>query len=89
MNSSNGGRSGGDEQAVLAVFQEAARQVDGSGRIVLAKDTQISELGLDSVAVMELVAQVEQQLGVRIPDEQLTSATSIGGLVDAVRRLLP
>jgi acyl carrier protein len=82
-------QSGRDEHSVLAVFQEAARQVDGSGRLAVTRETQISELGLDSVAVMELVAHVEQQLQIRIPDEQLTSASSIGHLVDVVERLLP
>ena len=93
MTSPSSVQSGSNDHAVLAVFQEAARQVDGSGRLgsgrlVIGRETQISDLGLDSVAVMELVAQVEQRLDIRIPDEQLMAATSIGALVDVVERLL-
>jgi acyl carrier protein len=77
------------DDTVLAVFREALRQVDGSGRLVLEPDTEISELGLDSVAVLELVAYVEQELDVRIPDEQLGAARSIGDLVRAVDKLRP
>jgi acyl carrier protein len=75
------------DDTVLAVFREALRQVDGSGRLVLEPDTEISELGLDSVALLELVAYVEQELSVRIPDEQLGTACSIGDLVRAVDKL--
>ena len=75
------------DDAIIAVFREALRQVDGTGRLVLDPSTEISELGLDSVALLEMVAHVEQQLAVRIPDEELGSARSIGELIHAVEKL--
>ncbi len=74
---------------VVEMFKKAAFQVDNRRLPDLKPDTVISSLGMDSVAVMELVSYFEEQLGVRIPDEELSRIRTVRDLRDTVAKLLP
>lgn len=56
----------------------------------LAPDTALADAGVDSMALVELLVRVEEDLGVLIPDELLTPETfeSAASIADAVTRLL-
>jgi len=73
----------------IELFQKAALEVDNKKLSGLTKDTVISTLGMDSVAVMELVAWFEEKLGVRIPDEELSKIRTVRDLRDTIARLSP
>ncbi len=55
-------------------FKKAALEVNGKQLTGLKADTVISKLGLDSVAVMELVSYFEEKLSIRMPDEDLAQS---------------
>ncbi len=74
---------------VVEMFKQAAFEVDNRRLPDLKADTVISTLGMDSVAVMELVSYFEEKLGVRIPDEELSRIRTVKDLRDAIARLLP
>ncbi len=74
---------------VTQLFAQAALEVNGKKLENLSKDTVISKLGLDSVAVMELVAFFEEQLNIRMPDEDLAKVQTLGDLGGLVKRLVP
>jgi acyl carrier protein len=74
-----------DERALNA-FRDAAAQVGARLPAALTPGTPIGDLGLDSIAVMELVVVVEQRLGIRIPDEDLVHAGTVGDLVRVVEQ---
>jgi acyl carrier protein len=74
---------------VLELFTQAALEVDNRKLTGLTKDTVIATLGMDSVAVMELVSFFEEKLSVRIPDEDLSRIRTVGDLRDALAKLLP
>jgi len=74
---------------ILDMFKQAALEVDNRKLPQLTRDTVIATLGMDSVAVMELVSYFEEKLGVRIPDEELARIRTVGDLRDTVARLLP
>ncbi|HEX9572635.1 MAG TPA: acyl carrier protein [Myxococcales bacterium] len=74
---------------ILDMFKQAALDVDNRKLPQLTRDTVIATLGMDSVAVMELVSYFEEKLGVRIPDEELARIRTVGDLRDTVARLLP
>ncbi|MBS2025761.1 MAG: acyl carrier protein [Deltaproteobacteria bacterium] len=74
---------------VLELFTQAALEVDGRKLNGLTKDTVISTLGMDSVAVMELVSFFEEKLSVRIPDEDLGKIRTVGDLAEALKKLAP
>ena len=46
-------------------------------------------LGLDSVAIMELVSFFEEKLNIRMPDEDLAKVQTLGDLGAVVKRLVP
>ena len=73
---------------VIALFQKAALEVSGKQLSGLTNETVISKLGLDSVAVMELVSYFEEKLDIRMPDEDLASIQSLGDLAKLVNRLV-
>ena len=74
---------------VLDLFKQAALAVDNRKLPNLTRDTVISTLGMDSVAVMELVSYFAEKLGVRIPDEELGRIRTVGDLRDTIARLVP
>ena len=74
---------------VTQLFTQAAFEVSGKKLDGLSKDSVISRLGLDSVAVMELVGYVEEKLDVRLPDEDLAQVQTVGDLGALLQRLVP
>jgi acyl carrier protein len=74
---------------VIQLFAQAALEVNGKKLEGLHKDTVISKLGLDSVAVMELVSFFEEKLNIRMPDEDLAKVQTLGDLGEVVKRLVP
>src|SRR5207237_85697 len=63
---------------VVEMFKQAALEVDNRKLPKLTRDTVIATLGMDSVAVMELVSYFEEKLAVRIPDEDLGRLRTLG-----------
>jgi acyl carrier protein len=74
---------------VTQLFAQAALEVNGKKLENLTQNTVISKLGLDSVAVMELVAFFEEKLNIRMPDEDLAKVQTLGDLGGLVKRLVP
>jgi acyl carrier protein len=70
----------------VKVFQEAAFEVSGRKLDTLTLDTKLSELALDSVLVLEVVSQVEQTLGVRFDDEDLSHLTTMRDLGELIAK---
>jgi acyl carrier protein len=56
-----------------------------------AEHTWLSEAGLDSLRVIELITDLERSLGIAFPDEMLSPDTfrTLGSLRQAVRSLVP
>jgi len=79
----------GERIDVVEMFKQAAFEVDNRRLPDLKPQTVITTLGMDSVAIMELVAWFEEKLGVRIPDEQLSKIRTVKDLRDTIARLLP
>jgi acyl carrier protein len=74
---------------VTQLFAQAALEVNGKTLENLGKETVISKLGLDSVAVMELVSYLEEKLDIRMPDDELAKVQTLGDLGGLVQRLVP
>jgi acyl carrier protein len=74
---------------VLELFKQAALEVDNRKLPKLTRETVIATLGMDSVAVMELVSYFEEKLSLRIPDEELGRIRTVGDLRDTSARLVP
>lgn len=74
---------------VIQLFRDAAMEVSNRKLEGLDRNTVISQLGMDSVAVMELVSYFEEKLEVRMPDEDLARINTIGDLSALIQKLLP
>jgi len=74
---------------VIKLFKDAALEVSNRKLDKLDKGTVISQLGMDSVAVMELVSYFEEKLSVRLPDEDLARISTIGDLSGLIQKLMP
>jgi acyl carrier protein len=78
-----------DRIDVIEMFKQAAFEVDNRRLPDVKADTQIATLGMDSVAVMELVSWFEEKLSLRIPDEELGNLRTVRDLRDLMARLAP
>ena len=72
---------------IVTLFHDATFEVSGRKLEGLTLDTQLSELALDSVMVLEVVSHVEQSLGVRFDDDDLNHIQSLSDL-DALAKKL-
>jgi len=50
----------------------------------LTSDTSFDELGADSLSLVELMMELEEQLGVVIPDEECEKLRTVGQVVDYI-----
>jgi act minimal PKS acyl carrier protein len=64
------------------IFESAG---EGEGDIGLATaDTELTDLGYESVALLEAGSRIEQEFGIRLEDSTLFDAATPRTLVDAV-----
>ena len=54
----------------------------------LPEDTHFKELGIDSMMGVEIVAAIERQYKMKIPDDELQEVTTINKSVELVRSKL-
>ena len=75
------------DDEIIQLFKAAVYEVDQKTLGSLTPDTEIAQLGLDSVATMEVIGALEEKLAVRFPDEELATLKSVGDLTALVRRV--
>jgi acyl carrier protein len=71
---------------LIKLFQSAAQEVAGYNLENLSLDTKLSDLSLDSVAVMEIIGVVEQKLEIRFDDEDLSRLTTVRDLSALIKK---
>ena len=70
--------------AVRAELVGVLRHHVGEGTEITEQSRLVADLGIDSLAVMELVADLEDKFGITIPDEGLREIESVGDVVAAI-----
>ena len=58
------------EATVVSLFEKAAWEVARKKYDSLHVEQKISELGIDSVAMLEVIGFVEEELDIHLPDEK-------------------
>ena len=58
---------------------------------VAAEDVQedrsfVADLGVDSLSLVELTMDLEDQFGIELPEEELADVTTIGAFVDVIEK---
>ena len=51
-------------------------------------DATLKDIGIDSLAMMDLIFKVEEQLGVQLPDEVLVKIKNLNDLINAFDAIL-
>lgn len=62
---------------LLKLFEKTASEVVEREFSNLQEETSISELSIDSLNLMEIIASLERELQIRIPDESLSGIETI------------
>lgn len=69
---------------LIKVFQHHAE----AGADVTESSHLVADLGIDSLGVMEVIADIEDKFGLTIPDEALRDVDTIGDVVKAIEKRL-
>lgn len=73
-------------QEMLQTFQRIASEIAEREVTVPGEGTPISDLGIDSLGMLEIVGSMEREFKIRIPDDQLVGINTVGQLVDLVQK---
>jgi len=71
---------------LVTIFQRMASEVAEKDFSHVTEDAAIADLGIDSLGMLELVASMERELSVSVPDEQLVGIQTVRQLLDLVER---
>ena len=70
----------------LGMFKTFAVKVEQEVNLTnLSMDTEISSLGIDSVSMMEIVGEIEDEMNVIIPDEKLAHLRTVGDINTVIK----
>lgn len=74
-----------DEPTVLRFLEGVYEDVKGVRRDLRRDDRIETDLGIDSIAAMEMVIALEEQFGVQLADDgRIADVRTIGDLIDVV-----
>jgi acyl carrier protein len=75
-----------DTNQLLELFVNLAKK-RGKAQQQVSRASCVTELGLDSLQLMETIADLETELHIMIPDEDLIRLQTLGDFVDRVAQL--
>jgi acyl carrier protein len=75
-----------NSQDLIAVFKQVATEVDKRDFNEATGDSVISDLGIDSLSMMQIVGEMELKLDIMIPDEDLVELVTVKDLLAVVER---
>jgi acyl carrier protein len=77
-----------DKKDLLSMFRAVAAKIDKRQFDHVTTESVITELGIDSLSMMQIVGEMETELGVMIPDEDLVELRTVGDLVKKIENRL-
>lgn len=75
-----------DRTKLIEMFRTMASEVAEREYGELTEDSLIADLGLDSLQTLEIIGQMEQELSVQIPDDELVGLEKLGQLLEIVAK---
>jgi acyl carrier protein len=69
---------------LLQVFARTATEVAEKEFASVQETTNISELGIDSLGMLEIIGSLERELHIYIPEESLSGVQTVKDLLNAV-----
>ena len=77
-----------NDTKLLDMFKAVATRVDKRDFPNVTQASVITDLGIDSLSMMQIVGEMEQELGIMIPDEDLVELVTVGDLCKKVEARL-
>ena len=71
---------------LLQMFKKTAAEIAEKDSPNISEATVISELGIDSLGMLEIVGAMERQLKIQIPDESLAGIQTVKDLIELVEK---
>jgi acyl carrier protein len=71
---------------LLGIFQKTATEIVEREFQNISEKTSISELGIDSLGMLEIVGSMERQLKIQLPDEALAGIQTVEDLLNLVEK---
>lgn len=75
-------------EAVLAAVTKVVEGHAESGTEITEKTELVADLGIDSLGVMEVVADIEDEFGLTIAETELRQVATLGDVVHAIESRL-
>jgi acyl carrier protein len=69
---------------LLGIFQKTATEIVEREFTNISEKTAISELGIDSLGMLEIVGSMERELKIQLPDEALAGIQTVEDLINLV-----
>ena len=77
-----------EKKNLLEMFKTVATRVDKRDFPHVNQESVITDLGIDSLSMMQIVGEMETELGIMIPDEDLVEIITVGDLCKKVETRL-
>jgi len=71
---------------LLGIFQKTASEIVEREFKDISEKTAISELGIDSLGMLEIVGSMERELKIQLPDEALAGIQTVEDLINLVQK---
>ena len=74
---------------LLQIFRSTASEIAEKDLSRVDEAGAISELGIDSLELLEVIGSLERDLDIRVPDDQLVGIQTVGQLLNLVSAKMP
>jgi acyl carrier protein len=71
---------------LLGIFQKTATEIVEREFKNISEKTAISDLGIDSLGMLEIVGSMERELKIQLPDEALAGIQTVEDLINLVQK---
>jgi acyl carrier protein len=71
---------------LLGIFQKTATEIVEREFSNISEKTAISDLGIDSLGMLEIVGSMERELKIQLPDEALAGIQTVEDLISLVQK---
>ncbi|MEM9067666.1 MAG: phosphopantetheine-binding protein [Myxococcota bacterium] len=75
-----------DRVNLIEMFKRMATEIAEKDFSDVTETSVIADMGVDSLAMLEVVGEMERELEVQIPDDQLVGIETVAQLLDVVER---
>jgi len=75
-----------DRAQLLELFKKTASEIAEKDFAGVGEDSVIAAMGVDSLAMLEVVGEMERELTIQIPDDQLVGLETVKQLIDMLEK---